>query len=72
MRLTEFTRLLEDEFGATRGAWIAHSHVVAALGGTANELIDAGVSPRDVWRELCRDFDVPEERQLGIDRPSRG
>ncbi len=72
MRLTEFHQLVADEFGEQEGKWIAHSHVLHVDGGragTPDELIDAGVDPRDVWRGLCEDFDVPEERRLGVDRP---
>lgn len=69
MRLTEFQRLITDEFGEQEGKWIAHSHVLAGLGGTAEELIERGVDPRKVWEGLCVDFDVPDERRLGVDRP---
>ena len=72
MRLTEFHQLVADEFGEQEGKWIAHSHVLSVGGGragTADELIDAGVDPRDVWHRLCEDFDIPGERRLGIDRP---
>lgn len=69
MRLTEFHRLITDEFGEQEGKWIAHSHVLAGLGGTAEELIERGVDPRKVWEGLCEDFDVPEGRRLGVDRP---
>lgn len=69
MRLTEFTQLIVDEFGDSEGRWIAHSHVLPGLGGTADDLISRGVDPRRVWEALCEDFDVPEERRLGVDRP---
>jgi hypothetical protein len=69
MRLTEFQRLITDEFGEQEGKWIAHSHVLARLGDTADELIERGVDPREVWEGLCEDFDVPEGRRLGVDRP---
>jgi hypothetical protein len=26
------------------------------------QAIEAGVDPRDVWRALCADFDVPREQ----------
>lgn len=68
MRLTEFSQLLEDEFGS-RGEWIMHSHVLMGLGGTPEELIERGVDPKVVWEALCDAFDVPEERRLGVDRP---
>lgn len=35
-------------------------HVLTPLGGrTAVQAIEDGVDPRDVWRALCADFDVP-------------
>ena len=43
------------------------SHVLSRLGKTAEEAIEAGEEPRNVWWELCRDFDIPEERMLGED-----
>lgn len=71
MRLTEYHQLIVDEFGESEGKWISHSHVLAKLGGTADELIERGVDPRDVWLELCEDFEVPEERRLGVDYNSK-
>ena len=63
MRLTEFSLLVEDQFGAARGSSLVVDHVLAALGGrTAAEAIEAGVDPRDVWRALCADFDVPRDQ----------
>lgn len=67
MRLTEFEQLVTDEFGNQKAQWIKDSHVILELGGTARELIEKGVNPSDVWRGLCDDFDVPEERRLGRD-----
>jgi hypothetical protein len=31
-------------------------------GRTAAQAIEDGVDPRDVWRALCVDFDVPREQ----------
>lgn len=69
MRLTEYAQLMADEFGDSEGKWISHSHVVAQYGQTPNQLIERGVDPGKVWEALCNDFDVPEERRLGVDRP---
>lgn len=69
MRLTEFTQLMNDEFGEAKANWLSHSHVLADLGGTPDDLIARGVNPAQVWNGLCDDFDVPEERRLGVDRP---
>lgn len=67
MRLTEFHRLIDAEFGDAKGTWIMDSHVIAEYGKTASELIEQGVEPRKVWWALCEDFKIPEERQLGPD-----
>ncbi len=63
MRLTEFQELVEGQFGSVRGASLLVDHVLARLGGrTAAQAIEDGVEPRDVWRALCADFDVPREQ----------
>lgn len=60
MRLTEFHERVEGRFGPVRGGSMLVDHVLTALGGrTALQAIDDGVDPRDVWRALCADFDVP-------------
>ena len=71
MRLTEFHQLIEDEFGRAKGRHLVHSHVLASRGVTVGELVDAGADLREVWLEICRDFDVPEGRRLGLDTPER-
>lgn len=62
MRLTEFHELVEGRFGAMRGGSLLVDHVLTAMGGrTAAQAIEDGVDPRDVWRALCADFDVPRD-----------
>ncbi|AGF72698.1 hypothetical protein A605_08480 [Corynebacterium halotolerans YIM 70093 = DSM 44683] len=68
MRLTEFHQLIQDEFGHGQGNWILHSHVPAGYDRTVEQLIEDGLSLRKLWAVLCDDFDVPEERRLGVDR----
>ncbi len=64
MRLTHFRQLMEDEFGAVRASSIARDHVFSALGGrTVAEALDDGTEPRDVWRVVCAEFDVPPARR---------
>ncbi|WKD59112.1 DUF3046 domain-containing protein [Corynebacterium caspium] len=65
MRLTEFERLLTDEFGAERGRFIASSHILSGQQATADELLERGVDPAQIWEKICIDFDIPEERRLG-------
>ncbi|OBI78358.1 DUF3046 domain-containing protein [Mycobacterium sp. E740] len=63
MRLTEFHELVEEQFGSVRGASLLVDHVLSAFGGrTAEQAIEDGVYPRDVWRALCSDFDVPRDQ----------
>ena len=63
MRLTQFRELVEERFGSVRGASLMVDHVLTGLGGrTAEQAIEAGVDPRDVWWALCADFDVPRDQ----------
>ena len=62
MRLTEFHELVTRQFGPVRGASGLVDHVLTSLGGrTAAQAVEDGVDPRDVWRALCADFDVPRD-----------
>ena len=63
MRLTEFSELVERQFGAVRASSMLVDHVLSDLGGrTAVQAIEEGVDPREVWRALCADFDVPRDQ----------
>lgn len=63
MRLTEFHELIRAQFGPVRGASLLVDHVLTQFAGrTAAQAIEAGVEPRDVWRALCADFDVPRDQ----------
>ena len=63
MRRTEFHELVTLRFGAAYGASVLADHVPTGLGGrTAEQAIEDGVDPREVWRALCVDFDVPRDQ----------
>ena len=63
VRLTEFNERVVLRFGATYGASVLVDHVLTGYDGrTAAQAIEDGVEPRDVWRALCVDFDVPSEQ----------
>ena len=63
VRLTEFQELVEGQFGQVRGASMLLDHVLAEFGGrTAAQAIEDGIDPRNVWRALCADFDVPRDQ----------
>jgi hypothetical protein len=64
VRLTHFRQLMADEFGAVRAGSISRDHVFSALDGrTVEQALGAGVEPRDVWRAVCAEFEVPAERR---------
>ncbi len=62
VRLTEFQELLHTEFGVARGDALLNDHSILSLGRTGADAIEAGVDPREVWRALCAEFDVPRVR----------
>ncbi|MET0237380.1 MAG: DUF3046 domain-containing protein [Kibdelosporangium sp.] len=64
MRTTVFRNLMAVEFGAVRAEMLARDHVLGALGGrTVDQALNAGVSPKEIWRAVCDDFEVPPERR---------
>lgn len=72
MRVSEFWRLMDGEFGAASGQHLAASLNLSSLGSrTAQSALEAGVDPREVWEALCLMQDVPRERWLGEVIPLR-
>ena len=66
MRISDFWRLMDDEFGAAYARSLARDHVLGALGNrTPLEALESGTKPREAWLALCVDLDVPMERRLG-------
>lgn len=64
MRLQEFWRRLDAQFGTMRAQSVARDHVFSVLGGrSAAEAIDAGVPVRTVWLAVCEEFDVPPKER---------
>lgn len=73
VRLSQFWEFMGDEFGPTYAVSLARDLALDALGGrTAEQALDAGVPPRQVWLALCDAQDVPESRRHGKDvRPRK-
>lgn len=70
MTRSEFFRALADEFGEAYGRSLVRDLVLTPLGErTADEALDAGLAPREVWLALCAATDVPRERWYGAGRP---
>jgi hypothetical protein len=69
MKLTEFRRAIDDEFGAMARV-LMHDSVIVELGNrTPEEALAAGIPAREVWFALCRSEQVPRERWHGAGRP---
>jgi Protein of unknown function (DUF3046) len=63
VRLTEFHERVVLRFGTAYGSSVLVDHVLAGFKGrTAAQAIEDGAEPRDVWRALCVDFDVPRDQ----------
>ena len=66
MRISDFWRLMDEEFGAAYAHSLARDHVLGALDNrTPMQAIEAGTGPREAWLALCADMDVPKERWFG-------
>ncbi len=72
MRLSDFWRLMDDEFGAHYSRSLAGDLVIGELGDrTALDALRAGIDPRRVWEAVCTVQEVPRERWLGRDLKPR-
>jgi hypothetical protein len=68
VRMSEFWTLVDDEFGRAQGRALVRDHVVGALGHrTAEQALETGEEPREVWLALVADLEVPQERWWGRD-----
>ncbi|WP_417220740.1 DUF3046 domain-containing protein [Arthrobacter sp.] len=68
MRLSDFWRLMDDEFGAGYSRVLASELVLSDLGDrSAQQALSAGIEPRRIWLAVCEKQDVPHERRLGRD-----
>lgn len=47
---------------------LIRDHWIASLGGTAQEALERGVKPQEVWWSLCEALDVPIPRRHGRGR----
>ena len=55
--------MVHGEFGRLYGESMLVDHVLISMGGmTAAQAIEAGQDPKEVWRALCAEFDVPRSR----------
>ncbi|HEU0256763.1 MAG TPA: DUF3046 domain-containing protein [Microbacteriaceae bacterium] len=70
MRLSEFRRAVDDEYGSRYGRVVTHDLALASLGGrTADEALGEGEEAMAVWLALCEATEVPPDRRYGVGRP---
>ena len=61
MRLTEFWRRMDEQFGSAYAQSVAKDYVIAGLGGrTIMQALADGEDVKVVCRAVCVAFDVPE------------
>jgi hypothetical protein len=64
VRLTEFWRLMADQFGSSYAPSVAQDHVLYGLGGvTVSDALERGDDPKWVWQVVCDEFEVPANRR---------
>ena len=61
MTLSDFNSLTHEVFGPSRADHLVRFHVLTELGGRiAEQAIDEGFEPKEVWLTLSAEFDVPD------------
>lgn len=68
MRRSEFLRAVDAEFGGRASSLVSDLILTQLSGLTADQALDAGVPPRDIWTALCVETDVPLNRRHGAGR----
>jgi hypothetical protein len=61
VRLTEFWKRMNAQFGDMYAQSVAKDFVLDKLGGrTVERALGDGVDPKVIWRAVCDTFKVPE------------
>lgn len=68
MRRSEFLRAVDAEFGGRAQSLVSDLVLTQLSSRTAEQALDAGVPPRDIWLALCAETEVPVERRHGVGR----
>ncbi|TWE29602.1 DUF3046 family protein [Prauserella muralis] len=59
-----FRRRMAEEFGAARAETLAKDHVLSGLGGrTVEQALEAGTPAKEIWQQVCAEFEIPAERR---------
>lgn len=55
---------MAEEFGAARAETLAKDHVLSGLGGrTVEQALEAGTPAKEIWQQVCAEFEIPAERR---------
>jgi len=61
VRLTEFWRRMNEQFGVVYAQSVAKDYVLSGLGGrTVQQALADGEDVKVIWRTVCAAFPVPE------------
>jgi hypothetical protein len=66
MRLSEFARAVESEFGPRGDSLVADLALSGLSYRTAAQALADGTDTREVWLALCAEADVPVSRRHGV------
>jgi len=69
LKISEFARAVDDEFGAFGRVLLRDTVIVELDNRTPEQALAAGVPARDVWIALCDVEEVPRDRRHGAGRP---
>ena len=59
MRISDFWRLMDDEFGPAYSRVLASDLVLTGLGGlSAAQALEKGVEPKRIWLAVCDMQDI--------------
>lgn len=72
LKQSEFRAALAATFGDALGPSYAQDVYLPGVGATAQQALEAGVEPLEVWHALCEALDRPEARWAHRQPPARG
>ncbi len=68
MRFSEFRLAVAEAFGDAYAPTLCRQLALTRLDSlTANEALERGIAPRDVWHALCDQMDVDPVVRAGVD-----
>jgi hypothetical protein len=50
---------METRFGTSYARSVAADYRIPTLGSTIDDALNRGVEPKEIWRAVCAEFEVP-------------